>query len=382
MDVFSVTNCPLDPKLGSGKTVMRWSDGLRSLGHNVRVFQPLDYEAAAGLRCARQLRLAVGAWQLLCKEMVHHKPDLIEFYGAEFWLAISQLAKRRSRPLLVAHTNGLEPLHHYRAAKYIPRPYSLKSKLRAAVYERPYEQLENMAFTRSDVFVALCELDCDYVVKNGYYAAKDTCVIPPGLDVEYLNRPSPQVDHRPDRIAFTGTWTARKSPATIVEVMTRVLRLKPTYTFEVFGSGDESGICSAFPEDLRGRVIVHGRLSNEAIASELSQCKVFFFPSEYEGFGMALAEAMSCGCAAVATPTGFGAELKDGMEALLCDFSEVSQMEKAILNLLDDDALRGKLSINGWKRTRDMHWSSSVQRLSDVYGIWLKQHAVAAKQRY
>ena len=310
-----------------------------------------------------------GAWHFLNKELEHSQPDLIEFYGAEFWLATSMLAKRKTRPLLVAHTNGLELLHLERARQYSPSGNSIQSGLRTA-----WSQLtEPKAFSRSDAFVALCELDQQYVLEHGYYPADKTCVIAPGLDEEYLNRPAPSQSHRQKRIAFTGSWTPRKAPQIIVEVMAKVLRNKFDLAFDIFGSGRDESLSHAFPEDVRGRVNIHPRISNHAVAEGLSQCQVFFFPSEYEGYGMALAEAMSCGCAAVATPTGFGAELTDGKDALLCEFGAAEQMERAILKLLDDDTLRMNIADNGWKRTQHMQWSRSVKQLSDIYEKWVGQ---------
>lgn len=44
MRILSLTNCPLDPKSGSGKTVLMYSQGLRNLGQFVDVAEPKDYE--------------------------------------------------------------------------------------------------------------------------------------------------------------------------------------------------------------------------------------------------------------------------------------------------------------------------------------------------
>ena len=374
MDLLSFTNCPLDPQTGSGKTVLTWSQGLRSLGHKVEVFQPNDFEAAPNYHRGRQLRQAVGALQLVNKKVHEYNPALIEFYGAEFWMATAELAKKKNRPFLVAHTNGLELLHWERAKVYSPPESSLKSRLRQVVYQMTYERLAKQAFSKSDAFVGLCEIDRKYVVDHGYYRQEMTHVIAPGLDEEYLHQPAPTNETRQKRIAFTGSWTPRKAPDVLVNVMGRVLREKPDFRFDIFGAHADDRAINAFPEDVRGRVTVHPRLSNSEIAGKLSQCQIFLFPSEYEGFGMATAEAMSCGCATVTTPTGFAAELKNGEETLCCDFGDVAAIERAILYLIDDDELRGRLAMNGWTRTRSLNWPQAVKNLSDVYENWLALH--------
>jgi glycosyltransferase involved in cell wall biosynthesis len=376
MHLLSFTNCPLDPQTGSGKTVLTWSQGLRSLGHTVEVFQPTDFEASPNYHRGRQIRQALGALQLVNKKVQERHPDLIEFYGAEFWLATAELAKKKNRPFMVAHTNGLELLHWERANVYSPPDNALQSKLRKFVYQMTYERLAKLAFAKSDAFVALCEIDRRYVVDKGYYRQEMTHVIEPGLDEEYLNQPAPTNEGRQKRIAFTGSWTPRKAPDVLVNVMVRVLRRKADFSFDIFGAHADDRAINAFPKDLRGRVTVHPRLSNSQIATELSQCQIFLFPSEYEGFGMATAEAMSCGCPTVTTPTGFAAELKNGEETLCCDFGDVSAIEAAILRLIDDDDFRGRLAMNGWRRTRSLNWAQAVKNLSDVYENWVQLHKI------
>jgi hypothetical protein len=62
MRVLVFTNCPLDPTLGSGKTVLRWSEALRAHGDEVKILTPKDFELDFGVRKGWRWRLALGAW--------------------------------------------------------------------------------------------------------------------------------------------------------------------------------------------------------------------------------------------------------------------------------------------------------------------------------
>ena len=86
MKILSLSNHSLLPHLGSGKTRIRWTDGLRRHGNEVTGLQPRDFEVLPRLKRAKKFRYAVGAlvkvWSLLRRQDF----DLIEYYGDEFWL--------------------------------------------------------------------------------------------------------------------------------------------------------------------------------------------------------------------------------------------------------------------------------------------------------
>ena len=108
MKIASVTNVPLDPALGSGKTVIAWSEGLKNLGHEVIVYPPETYCSAGASYMGNRLKLRFGSL-VLEKTLLQGDFNLVEFYGAEFGLLIKKLSRipLPRRPLLVAHTNGL-----------------------------------------------------------------------------------------------------------------------------------------------------------------------------------------------------------------------------------------------------------------------------------
>jgi len=369
MNILSLSSCALDPMLGSGKTRLRWSQGLRALGHTVELLEPRDYESFYGMKRGRRFRQAWGACSAVKGKLPTTNYDLIDFCGGEFGLITWLLSRKAHRPLLVAHTDGLELLSSERKHAYSPATTPIEH-VRRVFAAQTHDRLSRAAFAHADAFVTLCELDRDYVVQHGLFEQGHTEVISPGLDVEYLARP-----FRPDRdkehcVAYTGSWSPRKGVARLVEVMSRVLTRDQSLRFDVYGAKREA-VLGSFSQALHSRIVVHGRLSNEELADGMSKARVFFFPTQYEGFGMALAEAMACSCAAVTTPTGFGAELSDGNEVLICGFEDPAAMEHAVVTLLDNEALRSDIALKGWKRVRTLNWETNVKRLESVYLRWL-----------
>ncbi len=370
MKIIALSNCALDPVLGSGRTRLAWSSGLRALGHEVRIVDTSELLPAGDQQpTGRRLRLGWNGWRWLETHDLTDV-DLIEFYGAEFWPATWRLALRRGRrPFLCAHTDGLELL----AAERLAASPAAHSGPPAPVWRTAAAGLlrrgEKLAFSRCDGFVTGCELDRRYMLERGIGNPARLEVVPLGLEEDYLTLPAP--GKRAERVACLGSWIERKGIAYLVQTMAALLAARPDLRLDLFGAhGAETDPRQDFPADVRARITVHPRLSVPELIAGISQARVFFFPSEYEGFGLGLAEAMACGCAAVTTPTGFGAELIDGREAILCNFGDVPAMRLAVARLLDDGALCLEIAQAGWQRVQTLRWETSVRHLEEIYVRW------------
>jgi glycosyltransferase involved in cell wall biosynthesis len=376
--VLTLTNCPLDPRLGSGKTVIAFSAGLRAAGCTVDVLTPDDFEPYQ-VRTGRaaKFRRAWYAWRAVPPRLAQSY-DLIEFYGDEFWAVARQLRRAHSRPVLVAHTNGLELLAHARDATHRP-----PGRLR-----RWFDGLTHLRFSRIwlrsvDALVCLCEEDSRWAVAGGHVAADRAAVVEPGLDAEYLAGEVTAASTRGPRVAYSGSWIDRKGIDVLALAMANVLAARPKAHFDIFGAARSPPECirAAFPEAVRARVTIHPGLSNRALAEGLGQAAIFVFPSRYEGYGLALAEAMARGCAAVTTPTGLGAGLADGQEAWVVGFDDAAALTSAVLQLLDNPTLCDRLAAGGRRRVAGLNWNAAGARLAALYEslVASSHHRHAAK---
>jgi len=343
------------------------------------VLEPKDFELWHGAKRAVRFRQALGSIGFVRAQLSKREYDLVEFFGGEFGLATERLSRERRRPFIVAHTDGFELLASEREREYDPLPRTVVGRLRLWYRQQTHERLSHAAFAHADAFVTGCELDRRRVIEMQLFPPSRTAVISPGLDDEYLSAARETSKER--RVAFTGSWISRKGIRNVVEVMNLVLGERPELHLDLYGTGGGEAIPRHFSQSVRQRIAVHGRLSNQEIADGLSRACVFFFPSQYEGFGMALAEAMACGCAPVTTPTGFGAELRDGDEALVCAFDDTSAMRRAVLALLDDESLRSRIAAAARKRVHLLAWPTQVGNLEAAYRSWLEASAMDGKRR-
>jgi glycosyltransferase involved in cell wall biosynthesis len=82
----------------------------------------------------------------------------------------------------------------------------------------------------------------------------------------------------------------------------------------------------------------------------LSQADIFVLSSDYEGFGLVVAEAMAAGLPVIATAIGGIPEILEGGRAgILVPPKDVDALAKAIVELARDEKKRAELSDYGRK---------------------------------
>ncbi|MBX3736149.1 MAG: glycosyltransferase family 4 protein [Candidatus Didemnitutus sp.] len=356
MKILVYSNCPLDPALGSGKTRVRFSEGLRTRGHSVRVIEPATVRLWPQLRAGHRFRLALGALRHAQRTLAQQPWDMVVIQGGEFgWLA-RWLARRSPRPRLVHYTDGCELLAGESTS---PRPFLF----------RLHRALDRAAFRWVDGCISVSGQDCRYLVETRCLPAVRVRCVPPGLDEEFLVHPAP--GPRAPRLVFLGSWIDRKGIAELVPSATALLTQYPQLELDLLGTArSEAELRECFPALVRPRVHGAGLLSTAELARRLTRASIFVLPARYEGFGMATAEAMACGCAVVTTPTGFGADLQDGVNALRVPFQSPDALTRALARLTTDDGLRHRLAIAGWQTVQTFAWSQRIDQLETIYREW------------
>ena len=88
----------------------------------------------------------------------------------------------------------------------------------------------------------------------------------------------------------------------------------------------------------------------------------FVWPSFYEGFGLPIIEAFACGAPVI---TSFGSslpEVTDGT-ALLIDPYNLNDLERAMIELSENNLLREQLREKGLERAKDFSWEKTAEEM-------------------
>lgn len=117
------------------------------------------------------------------------------------------------------------------------------------------------------------------------------------------------------------------------------------------------------------RVVFTGHLDDATYRSGLAAADVLALPSEWEAFGIVLAEAMACGTPCVGTAVGGAPDvIIDGETGLLVPYGDVDALATALGRVLGDEALAARMGAAGRERAmREYSWDAVVERTLGVY---------------
>ncbi len=97
-----------------------------------------------------------------------------------------------------------------------------------------------------------------------------------------------------------------------------------------------------------------------------NNASVFVLPSLYEGFGLTVLEAMSCGVPVVVSDMEWGHEITGG-NALFADPKNAEDIAEKILCLLNDKELADKLIKSGLEHIKNFSWKDTARKTLEIY---------------
>jgi glycosyltransferase involved in cell wall biosynthesis len=112
--------------------------------------------------------------------------------------------------------------------------------------------------------------------------------------------------------------------------------------------------------------VFHYPATDRTLADLYRNAILMVLPSLYEGFGLPVLEAFSCGCPAAVSREGALPEVA-GEGALYFDPGEEASIREAVRKVIEDKALQEHLRSEGFKQARKFSWRKTTEETKAVY---------------
>jgi glycosyltransferase involved in cell wall biosynthesis len=332
MDVCLIVPGPLATASGGHTYDRRMADGLRTLGHAVRVVE-LDGRLP--------------------------DPDQAAIYAARTaWAALPTESLKLIDGLALPAFAGL-PLHQ--VAALIHHPASLETGV-------PLETTQRLHSTEAQMFRDLPRL----VTTSDQTAARLTQEF--GAPHERISVVIPGIDELPRsrgsagpacQILSVGSLIPRKGHDVMLRALSRLYDLE--WELTISGSADRDPVHANGLRALAEELAIARRVQfvEEVTEALWMQADLFALMSYFEGYGVAIAEALRRGLPVAVTNVGTVPTLVGPEAGVVCAPGDAEQISKAIRRLIFDRTLRHDMAGVAWESGQSLpSWNEQANRLA------------------
>jgi glycosyltransferase involved in cell wall biosynthesis len=307
-------------------------------------------------------RLAYPRLQALPYYISHHNPDIIEAYS--FWYQPADVAARYAKK-------------HHKPFIFHPMFYTNANRQKP-IWQLYKKFIGKKTFAAADVVVVISPQEQALIEKEGF-PVKRFALIPPGIDTDQFATPhlNPFIKKglKGNILLSVGRLASGKKLADAIAVMPTILKHFPethlVFIGEDFGSLKE---LQQQVKDLHLTENIHfwGKVPANELTAAYQHATLLLHTSEYEAFGITLAESLAAGVPVVARHVGAVPFVVPPQEAGLL-FTTPNQMESHILTLLADPTMRKRLGRFGEQYIKaNFTWEQSIKKLTALYDEFKK----------
>lgn len=320
-----------------------------------------------GVRVVRhRARRLANAWTILPdlpRALALEDYDLLHAhsYGYYHTIAAARSAARKSKPLVF--TPHFHP------------PWSMEGGAGRRALRALFDPtLGRYVVSRAERVIGVSSGEMAVMQRHVRLDASKVRIVPNGFHADAF-RPTPSGDAFRARfglgeaplILFAGRLASNKGLPQLVRAFERLASEHPDARLVL--AGEDQGWRARLASATRRPLLFTGHLPDELYRSALAAADLLVLPSEWEAFGIVLAEAMACGTPVVATRVGGAPDVvQDGVTGLLVEHGDVEALARAMGALLADPERRRRMGEAGKARAFAAYsWDAVVARTLGVY---------------
>jgi len=290
--------------------------------------------------------------------------DLLHVHAIDFFFDALAMTKLFHRKPLVATTHG------------------------GFFHTKDFSRLKTLWFNGPTRFSARCYDAIAACGRGDFEAFSTICgskahLIENGVDLEKFAGASSATPVR--RLVSLGRFSKNKRPERLIETMAYLAAKDPAWHLDLIGAVSDWDEAALHEEIARYGLADHVSLliglDNKAIAERMSGASLFVSASEFEGFGLAVIEAMSAGLVPVVqTNAAFSALAEKHGDIRLADFMN-PVAAAALIEETYDLLAEGRIARPQAAELKAYSWGHVAELYTDLYrGIFQARHTAFTTQ--
>lgn len=184
-----------------------------------------------------------------------------------------------------------------------------------------------------------------------------------GIDLDYFKKVLPA------KITYDAIFMARLHPSKgifeLIKIWSIVVKKLPGSRLAIIGTGDEKIISKLKSRvhngNLQNNILFLGYLSDAEAFSLIKASRVFIFPSQEEGFGLVILEALACGTPVIAYELpSYSSTFRHMITTI--KLNDLDEFTSTVYNVLVDETVRRRMITQARKNINKFSWEKTAFR--------------------
>lgn len=278
----------------------------------------------------------------------------------------------------------------FKACKYVVTIHDISSFIFPQSYpllrRLYYQSLIKRAVRFADLIISVSEATKKDIIKYFPHALGKIYTLHEGVDEIFLRTIAPEkvkeVKEKyrlPENFIFSlGVLEPKKNWERILLGYAELKKELPSSLKLVIGGSKSYGwknkriFWMVEKLNLADDVIFLGTIPPDDLPAIYTSSSLFLYPSLYEGFGLPVVEAMACGVPVITSNISSLPEVA-GDAAILVNPQDVSEMTRAMKEVLLDEKKRREMIEKGKRNVQRFSWQKSAERLFNLFAEVVKR---------